>query len=98
MLPFMSMRKRMKISKGGQISIPAPVRHRWGTTAVTVDDQGGRLVIEPAPEDPIDAAAGSLAEYFEGVNLQQLRDELRLEEQEIEDRKLRLYGLEPDSE
>jgi len=83
------MRKRMKISKGGQVSIPAPVRHRWGTTAVTIDDQGDRLVIEPAPADPLDAVAGSLAEYFEGVDLQELFEEHRREEREIEDRKVR---------
>lgn len=86
----------MKISKGGQLSIPAPVRHRWGTTAVTVEDQGERLVIEPAPEDPIEAVAGLWAEYFRGVNLQEIRDEYRREEQEIEDRKLRQHGLSPD--
>ena len=79
----------MKISKGGQVSIPAPVRHRWGTTAVTVDDQGDRLVIEPAPEDPIDAVAGIWKGHFEDVSLQELRDEYRREEQEIEDRKIR---------
>lgn len=90
------MKRRMKISKGGQVSIPAPVRHRWGTTAITVDDQGERLVIEPAPEDPIEAVAGSLAEYFEGVDLAELRRQAREEEQEAEDRKLRLSGIEPD--
>ncbi len=79
----------MRISKGGQVSIPAPVRHRWGTTAITVDDQGDRLVIEPAPEDPIDAVAGLWSEYFEDVDVQELRDEYRREEQEIEDRKVR---------
>ena len=82
----------MKITRGGQISIPAPVRHRWGTSAVTIEDQGDRLVVEPASEDLIDDVAGSLAEYFERVNLQELRDEQRREEQEIEDRKHRRYG------
>ena len=92
MIWFMSMRRRMKITRGGQISIPAPVRHRWGTSAVTIEDQGDRLVVEPASEDLIDDVAGSLAEYFERVNLQELRDEQRREEQEIEDRKHRRYG------
>lgn len=83
------MKKRMKISRGGQLSIPAPVRHRWGTTAVTVDDQGERLIVEPAPEDPVDALSGLWKEHFEGVSLRELRDEHRREEQEIEDRKIR---------
>ena len=34
------------------------VRHRWGTSTVTLDDQGDRIVIEPAPDDPIAAAEG----------------------------------------
>lgn len=83
------MKRRMRISKGGQLSIPAAVRHRWGAAMVTVDDQGDRLVVQPAPEDPLDAVAGSLAEYFAGVDLQELRDERRREEREIEDRKVR---------
>ena len=33
----------MKISKGGQISIPATIRHRWGTRTVALDDQGDRM-------------------------------------------------------
>lgn len=51
----------MKISKGGQISIPAPIRKRWGTTTVTLDDQGDQIVLKPAPDDPIAAAAGAFA-------------------------------------
>jgi bifunctional DNA-binding transcriptional regulator/antitoxin component of YhaV-PrlF toxin-antitoxin module len=92
MIRFMSMKRRVRISKGGQISVPAPVRHRWGTSTVVLDDQGERLVIEPAPDDPIEAAAGALAEYFEGVNVQDLRDEWRREEQEIEEGKHRRHS------
>ena len=44
MLGFMVMKTRMRISKGGQISVPARVRHRWGTATVVLDDQGDRLV------------------------------------------------------
>ncbi len=61
MIICMTMKRRMKISKGGQISVPAPVRHRWGTSTVTVEDHGDRLVIAPAPDDPIAAAEGALA-------------------------------------
>jgi hypothetical protein len=53
----------MRISRGGQISIPAPIRHRWATTTLTLEDQGDRIVLMPAPDDPIAAAAGALAEY-----------------------------------
>ena len=52
--------KQATISKGGQVSIPADVRHRWGTNRVLVDDRGDELVFRPLPMDPIAAARGSL--------------------------------------
>lgn len=52
--------KHAKISKGGQVSIPAEVRHRWGTNRLLVDDRGEELVFRPLPMDPIGAARGSL--------------------------------------
>lgn len=73
MVIFMKMKKRMKISKGGQVSIPAPIRKRWGTTTITLEDQGDRLVISPAADDPIEAAAGALAEEFGHIDLAELR-------------------------
>lgn len=48
------------ISKGGQLSIPAEVRHRWGTRNVAIEDRGGTIVVRPIPDDPISAAIGSL--------------------------------------
>jgi AbrB family looped-hinge helix DNA binding protein len=71
------MKKRMKISKGGQISIPASIRHRWGTSTVALDDQGDRIVLEPAPDDPIAAAEGALAAQFERIDVARLRREAR---------------------
>lgn len=90
MVIFMEMRKRMKISKGGQISIPAPIRKRWGTGTVTLDDQGGQIVLRPAPDDPIAAAAGAFADVAPGLNLEQVRREEREAELEAEERK---FGL-----
>jgi bifunctional DNA-binding transcriptional regulator/antitoxin component of YhaV-PrlF toxin-antitoxin module len=52
--------KQATISKGGQVSIPADVRHRWGTNRVLVEDRGDELVFRPLPLDPIAAARGSL--------------------------------------
>lgn len=57
----MIMRTRLKLTRGGQISVPAAVRKRWATSAVIAEDQGDRLVLTPAPEDPIDALAGIFA-------------------------------------
>lgn len=52
--------RQATISKGGQVSIPAEVRHRWGTNRVLVDDRGDELVFRPLPMDPIGAARGAL--------------------------------------
>jgi bifunctional DNA-binding transcriptional regulator/antitoxin component of YhaV-PrlF toxin-antitoxin module len=60
MISFMFMRTA-KITRGGQISIPSDIRHRWGTSTLTLDDLGDRVVLTPAPDDPIAAARGALA-------------------------------------
>jgi bifunctional DNA-binding transcriptional regulator/antitoxin component of YhaV-PrlF toxin-antitoxin module len=73
----MLMKTRMRISKGGQISIPAAIRHRWATLTVALDDQGDRIVIEPAPDDPIAAADGALAGEYGDMNLAGLRADAR---------------------
>ncbi len=49
-----------RISRGGQISIPAPIRHRWATDRVILEDRGDSIVVRPIPADPIGAARGSL--------------------------------------
>jgi len=53
--------KVTQISQGGQVQIPAAVRKRWATRTVLIDDAGTYLRISPVPDDPIGAAAGSLA-------------------------------------
>jgi hypothetical protein len=57
----MTMAKRLAISKGGQVSVPAAVRKRWRTHAVMAEDCGDHLVLRPAPADPIAAALGAFA-------------------------------------
>jgi len=73
----MSMRQRVKISKGGKISIPAPIRRRWATSTVSLEDRGGQIVLEPAPDDPIAAAEGALSAEFGNLDLGRLRREAR---------------------
>ena len=89
MIHSMFMKRRMKISRGGQISIPAAIRHRWATSTVVLDDQGGRIVVEPAPDDPIAAAEGALADEFGDIDLERLRREAREDEQVAEARRRR---------
>jgi bifunctional DNA-binding transcriptional regulator/antitoxin component of YhaV-PrlF toxin-antitoxin module len=67
------MRQRMKITRGGQISIPAAIRHRWATSTLTLEDHGDRIVLTPAADDPIAAAEGALAAEFGGLDLERLR-------------------------
>lgn len=77
----------MKISKGGQISIPAPIRKRWGTTTVTLEDRGGEIVLKPAADDPIAAAAGAFAREGPKVDWEAVAREEREAEAEAEERK-----------
>ena len=51
----------MKISRNGQVSIPAEVRARWNTDRVAIVDVGGYLVVSPITEDPVGEIAGSYA-------------------------------------
>lgn len=89
MVISMLMKKRMKISKGGQVSIPAPIRKRWGTMTITLEDRGEEIVLKPAPDDPIAAAAGAFVGEGRGPGLETIRREEREAEREIEERK---YG------
>jgi bifunctional DNA-binding transcriptional regulator/antitoxin component of YhaV-PrlF toxin-antitoxin module len=84
--------KRLKISAGGQVSVPATVRHRWNTRVVVADDRGDHLILRPAPEDPIDAAYGAFKNTT-GLTLEELRQISREEEREAEERK---FGPNPD--
>jgi len=70
--------KTTAITTGGQIQVPADVRRRWGTRNVIVEDRGGSLVVRPIPDDPIRAAAGSLA--GDGPTSDEIRAQLRAEE------------------
>ena len=83
--------KRLRISAGGQVSVPAAVRQRWNTRVVVADDRGDHLILRPAPEDPIEAARGAFKDY-PGPSVDQMRQEFREEEREAEERK---FGPDP---
>lgn len=89
MLRFMYMKMRMRLSKGGQISIPASIRKRWGTSTFALEDQGDRLVIEPAADDPVAAAEGALAREFGPLDPARLRRAARESERAAEPRRRR---------
>lgn len=73
--------KRLKITRGGQVSVPAAVRKRWGTSTVIAEDLGDALVLRPAPDDPIAAAAGVFADELGNLPSS---DEWRREERALE--------------
>jgi hypothetical protein len=73
------------ISRGGQVSIPADIRHRWKAKRVILVDHGNALELRPIPEDPIAAAMGSLA--GPGPTTDEIREQLRREELDAYERK-----------
>jgi len=77
--------KRHRITAGGQISLPAAVRHRWGTTAVGIEDLGDRVVVRPLPDDPIAAARGAVKGRLEAT--EKLRGKARRDESDAEARR-----------
>ncbi len=48
----------MKVSRNGQVSIPAEARARWNADRVVVVDLGDRVVLRPLPDDPIEDLVG----------------------------------------
>ena len=80
--------KGTKISRGGQISVPAEIRRRWNTSRVMLEDRGDSLVIHPAADDPIAAFRGSLADIpttSDELRVAARADELASEERRLSD-------------
>jgi len=75
---MLELMKIVRISSGGQVSLPAEVRRRWGTERLLVEDLGDRLVIRPMPDDPVASARGSLGPLPRALD--DVRDEYRREE------------------
>jgi bifunctional DNA-binding transcriptional regulator/antitoxin component of YhaV-PrlF toxin-antitoxin module len=86
----MVMARRLVISTGGQISVPAAVRRRWGTRTVLAEDRGAELVLRPAPDDPIAAVRGIFAQEMSGgPTIDELRAAGRVEDTQLERRQAR---------
>ena len=81
----MDMSKKVaRVTPAGQISLPAPVRKRWDTRTVSVEDHGDHVVVRPLPPDPIAAARGSLRG---AVDVAKLREQARADEAAAESRR-----------
>ena len=48
----------MKLSRNGQVSLPAETRHRWNAERILVVDLGDHVVMRPLPDDPLGALRG----------------------------------------
>ncbi len=82
----MAMARRLVISKGGQISVPAAVRKRWATRTVLAEDRGDHVVLRPAPDDPVAAAVGAFADEIALLGSDEAKQLDRDEELEAEER------------
>jgi len=51
---------RHKITRAGQVSIPAEVRERWGASNVLILDEGERIILRPVSDNPMEAIRGIL--------------------------------------
>lgn len=71
-------RVRVAISKGGQVTIPADVRRRWGTVDLELIDLGERIVLCPV-RSPGSPAKGSVR-LPAGVTTTSLRERARAED------------------
>lgn len=80
-----------RITKSGQVSIPANVRRRWQTSEVQVEDCGDHVVVRPLPDDPVAAVRGIFKEHMKGMTTDELRRQAREDERRAEERKVAQY-------
>ncbi len=76
---------RVTVSRNGQVSVPAAVRHRWRTRSVLVIDKGDYAIVRPIPDDPVTALEG--AHTGPGVSTENARSAERAAEQAAERRR-----------
>lgn len=50
-----------KVTRNGQMSLPAELRHRWRAGSVLVIDRGDYAIVRPIPNDPVTALRGAHA-------------------------------------
>lgn len=67
-----------KVSRNGQVSLPASVRSRWKTDTVVTVDMGSYVLIRPMPDDPVGSVIGKYRDR--GIDSERLREETRRDE------------------
>ncbi len=53
--------KQAKVTRNGQVSLPADIRHRWNAGSVLIVDRGGYAIVRPIPADLVGELQGSHA-------------------------------------
>ncbi len=81
----MAITRTHKVSRNGQVSIPASARSRWNTDTVVTVDMGDYVLIRPMPDDPVQSVIGKYASA--GLDSDQLRVDERIGEKRREKRK-----------
>ena len=76
-----------RITRAGQVSIPADVRHRWGTALLSIEDEGDRLIVRPLPENWVDRVRGAWKGEGDGRSSAELMAESRQHDLEAEEQK-----------
>jgi AbrB family looped-hinge helix DNA binding protein len=79
----------MKLTKSGQISIPADVRRRWNTDRVMVFDTPGGLVVRPFDPEAVKRLAGK---YKPPPGTPTVDEQRRLDREEDAEREEARYG------
>jgi AbrB family looped-hinge helix DNA binding protein len=94
------MAQQSKLTRGGQITVPAHVRRRWNTREVAIEDHDDHIVVRPVPEDRaarVRALRGIWRFDDDERDWTKVFEEYREEERELEARKeRRLLGLDED--
>jgi AbrB family looped-hinge helix DNA binding protein len=67
----------MKITKNGQISLPAEVRRRWNTDRVIILDTPDGLVIRPFDPDAVKRLRGKYKNLYREVSVDEGRRQAR---------------------
>lgn len=52
---------RAKVTRNGQVSLPAALRRRWAVGSVLVIDRGDYAIVRPIPPDALASLRGSHA-------------------------------------
>jgi bifunctional DNA-binding transcriptional regulator/antitoxin component of YhaV-PrlF toxin-antitoxin module len=73
------------VTRNGQISLPAELRHRWKSNAVLVIDRGSYAIVRPVPDDVTAVLRGAHA--GRGPTSEQVRADERASDRETSERR-----------